>query len=592
MADTARFNESAGLPKHVIEEVTQPDGSVRFFARARKGPFALAWEEIPVEWVDQQWFRHDRFFSAGPFRLLSATLRLEPDGAQGATGHYTLQVEPANLFGTLLLKTAFFGAVEKSFALLAASADDWAAGQRDVPFDSDGASLTPSSRSRLDRVLARIAESPNDHGLSRRLADWIMSAPEVDLVRIRPIELARKWGSTEPDTIEMCLQSVKDGLLELRWDLLCPRCRGAKATVTSLDRLPHGAHCDSCNIDYDADFSRNVEMTFHPYPAIREIPEGEFCLFGPMSTPHVKVQVTLGPGERRSIPARIAPGEYRLRTLETGGEAEFTYRGGGFPGALIDTDTVTTDGVSAAGTVEAENRTAFRRTLIVESRDWVADALTAERVTVLQAFRDLFSHQILRPGDQVGISQVALLFTDLRGSTALYEHVGDARAYGLVREHFAFLARAVRICNGSVVKTIGDAVMAAFHDPADAIRAAIRVQQGVQEFNRDSSGEDIVIKLGVHCGPCIAVTLSERFDYFGTTINMAARLQGESEGGDIVLSEDIVRDPAVAEILAAYPLEAAQSHFKGFETPVSFLRLSASALAPQKGSSTDINPER
>ena len=52
LADTARFNEAAGLPKHRIEEVTQPNGSVRFFAKARKGPFILAWEEIPVEWVN------------------------------------------------------------------------------------------------------------------------------------------------------------------------------------------------------------------------------------------------------------------------------------------------------------------------------------------------------------------------------------------------------------------------------------------------------------------------------------------------------------------------------------------------------------
>ena len=532
-----------------------------------------------MEWVDEQWFRHDRVFSAGPFRLLSAMLRLEPDDGIGTIGHYTLRVEPANLIGTMLLKTVFFDSVGKSFKKLADSADDWAAGHRDIPFSAPAPTLAPGSRSRLDRVMARIAESPNDHGLSRRLADWILTGQEVDLIRIRPIELARKWGTAERDTIEMCLQAVKDGLLSLSWDILCPRCRGAKATVVALDQLPHGAHCASCNIDYDADFSRNVEMTFHPDPAIRDIPSGEFCLFGPMSTPHVKVQVTLEPGETRDIPARLAPGDYRVRTLEAGSKAEFVYTGGGFPGAAIHSDTVTLSGPAPEDTVHAENRTTYRRTFIVESRDWLHDTLTAERVTVLQAFRDLFSDQILRPGDQVGISQVALLFTDLRGSTALYEHVGDAKAYGLVRQHFAFLARVVRLCNGSVVKTIGDAVMAAFHDPADAVRAALQVQQGVHEFNRDSAGENIVIKLGVHCGPCIAVTLSERFDYFGTTINMAARLQGESDGGDIVLSEEIIKDPAVADILADFTLEAVRRQFKGFERPVSFRRLTASALA-------------
>ena len=177
--------------------------------------------------------------------------------------------------------------------------------------------------------------------------------------------------------------------------------------------------------------------------------------------------------------------------------------------------------------------------MIVESRDWVSDALTADRATTLQTFRDLFSEQVLRPGDEVGISQVTLMFTDLRGSTALYERVGDAGAYRLVREHFAFLAGVIRERNGNIVKTIGDAVMAAFVDPADGVQAALEVQRTVATFNESLSGEDLVIKLGVHCGSCIAVTLNDRLDYFGSTINMAARLQGESDGGDIVFSEDL-----------------------------------------------------
>jgi len=131
----------------------------------------------------------------------------------------------------------------------------------------------------------------------------MLKAQEVDLERIRPLELARRWDATDRQAIEMCLQSVKEGLLELRWDLLCPRCRGAKFTATALDQLPNGAHCSSCNIDYDRDFARNVELTFHPSPTIRDISSGEFCLFGPMSTPHVKVQIALEPGETRAVPA-------------------------------------------------------------------------------------------------------------------------------------------------------------------------------------------------------------------------------------------------------------------------------------------------
>ena len=578
LADTARFNEAAGLPKHQIEEERQPDGSNRFFAKARKGPFDLAWEEVPVEWVDGQWFRHDRVFSSGPLRLLSASLQLEPDGEGGALGRYTLNVTPANLLGTLILNTIFFPAVEKNFTALANSAEAWAAETRETPFDTPPATLTQEARNRLDGILTRIAESGNDHGLSARLADWMLVAQEVDLERIRPLELARRWRVGERAAIEMCLQSVKDGLLELRWDLLCPRCRGAKLTAPALDRLPSGAHCTSCNIDYDREFARNVELTFHPAPAVREILSGEFCLFGPMSTPHVKIQVALEPGETRTVPAKLKAGDYRLRTLEIGGEIDLGFDGGAFPEIVLDGEDIRTGAAAADGSIAAANRGDRRRTLIVESREWVSDALTAERATTLQTFRDLFSDQVLRPGDEVAISQVALMFTDLRGSTALYERVGDAGAYRLVREHFAFLAKVIRERNGNIVKTIGDAVMAAFTDPADAVQAALAVQRNVADFNGSLDGEDLVIKLGLHCGACIAVTLNDRLDYFGSTINMAARLQGESDGGDIVLSEALIDDPAVAALLAGYALASESRELKGFDAPIRFKRLTGQAL--------------
>ena len=174
---------------------------------------------------------------------------------------------------------------------------------------------------------------------------------------------------------------------------------------------------------------------------------------------------------------------------------------------------------------------------------------TADRLSATQAFRDLFSDQVLRPGDEVGIGNVALMFTDLKGSTALYEAIGSAPAYRLVRDHFALLAAVVREHDGSVVKTIGDAVMASFADPRDAVAAALAVQGRVAEFNRRSVGQAITIKLGVHCGPCIAVTLNDRLDYFGSTVNLAARLQSESVGGDIVLSADVLADPRVRDLL-------------------------------------------
>ena len=581
VADTARFNEAAAVPKHTITETPQPDGSVRYVGEFKVGPFPIRWREKPVNWVNEQWFEHCRYFDTGPLKSLCATFNLEPNGT-GTQGQYRLAVEPANLIGRVMLATGFFRSSGRNFGKLAAEANAFVKGERDTPFTYEAPRPSAEIAARVDRMVAAIEESGNGHGLARRLADHVLKAQEVDLWHVRPLQLAREWNRRPIETIELCLQAVRAGLLELRWDLLCPRCRVAKAWSGGLDRLPEGAHCPSCNIDYGRDFTKNVEASFRPAEAIRRLESGEYCLMGPMSTPHIKLQIALEPGESRTIAARLPFGPYRLRTLEIGPECDIDWQEGGFPSLLLGANTVAAGDASPEGTVRLENRGNRARVAIVESRAWVADALTADRVTSLQAFRDLFSDDVLRPGDEVSIGRVTLLFSDLRGSTALYQKIGDANAYHLVRDHFAFMAKAIRDRQGAIVKTIGDAVMAAFARPEDGLAAAVEIQREVAAFNRThpvgDSGDAIAIKLGLHQGPCIVVTFNERLDYFGSTVNLAARLQGQSKGGDIVLSTELAADPAVAPMLdrlraEGIPVELDQAALKGFAHPLPFHRL-------------------
>jgi class 3 adenylate cyclase len=572
LADTARFNEAARLPSHGIEETPRADGSVLYMASTRKGPFELVWEEKPVNWVTGHWFEHRREFRSGPLASLCAKLVLTPDDA-GCKGSYTITAVPANLLGAAILRAGFFEKAGRSFTLLAETANACAAGLRETPFDYRAPALAPGAGERLRERVARIEASGHGHGLTRRLGEHLTSAQEVDLTQIRPLRLARHWGAAPLQVVELCLEATRAGLLELRWDLLCPRCRIAKAVVANLEELPSGTHCGTCNIDYDRDFSRNVELSFRPAPWVRPLGMGEYCLFGPMSTPHIRVHVTVEPGRQRTVEADLALGPYRLRTLEPGPEIEIDWPGGGFPEVIAAGETMAAGSAAPGHRVRLRNDTARPLTFVVEERAWVQDALTADRATSLQAFRDLFSDQVLRPGDEVAVRRVALLFTDLKGSTALYGRIGDAGAYHLVREHFAFLAALVRTHNGAVVKTIGDAIMAAFMEPADALAAAVEMQGTVRGFNARHGDGPVALKLGLHEGPCIAVTLNDRLDYFGSTVNLAARLQGESLGSDIVVSKTLAEDPAVAGLLPGLEVREEQAELKGFEAPVSFLRI-------------------
>ncbi|MSO92589.1 MAG: hypothetical protein EXQ86_04215 [Rhodospirillales bacterium] len=588
LADTARFNEAAELPKHEIEEIPQADGSVLYLGHLRKGPFTITWEDKPVNWIENRWFEHCRHFRNGPFKSLCATLRFFPEG-KGCRGEYTLAVEPANLLGRAILALGFLDAAGRTFARLARNAGDFAKGERALEFEAKPPKLAAGAAARIAAIVPQIEATSHGHGLAQRLADFITERQEVDIWKIRPLKLARLWGVPERHAIEVCLEAVKQGLLKLRWDLLCPRCGIGKATVTTLDQLPTGAHCPSCNIPYDRNFSKNVELAFDPSLAIRAVEGGEYCLFGPMSTPHVRIQVTLGAGESRTETATMPPGFYRLRTLEPGAEEFIECRGDVFPEVIASLgpdgkETIAAGDPAGRGQVTLRNKTSRRLTFIIEDREWARDALTAHRATALQSFRDLFTNDVLRPGDHVEIDHITLMFTDLKGSTSLYGRIGEPEAYVLVRQHFAILGKAVRNNNGAIVKTIGDAIMAAFIDPADAFRCAVQIQDDFESFNRTSGKEPVIVKLGLHAGRCISVTLNDKLDYYGSATNMTARLEGQSQGGDVVVSRKLASDPAVAPLLADYAPVSESAQLKGFAEPVPYVRITAEELAAKRRS--------
>ena len=162
----------------------------------------------------------------------------------------------------------------------------------------------------------------------------------------------------------------------------------------------------------------------------------------------------------------------------------------------------------------------------------------------LPAFREKFGDEVLSTNESLSIKQICIMFTDIKGSTALYEQLGDAKGYRLVREHFDLLFTVVEEEGGIVVKTIGDAVMASFTSAKGGIGAALRIQDTFGDLaKRERVGQAIVVKIGLHLGPSLLVNLNNNSDYFGRTINLASRIQGVAEGGEIVISEAMKNDP-------------------------------------------------
>ena len=188
----------------------------------------------------------------------------------------------------------------------------------------------------------------------------------------------------------------------------------------------------------------------------------------------------------------------------------------------------------------------------------------------MQLFRDLFAQETLRPDIQIEVASLTLVFTDLKGSSRLYAEVGDAPAFGMALNHFDILREVIAAEDGAIVKTLGDAVMAVFKRPVNALRAVLRSQEILAAAPMEYGGKPLQLKAGIHTGKMIAVTLNDRLDYFGTTVYVAARLAALSQGTDIIASEAVFTDPEVADLLNqrdfSLMADVFDASLKGFES--------------------------
>ena len=592
IAQTNLTTELMGAGHYEAVDELQADGSVLRRASGDKlGPIAKRWTEDLGEWIYARYCGQRRWFVPDGSQFLDYTVRLEP---AGDITRVTIRVElissnPAVWLGAKL--TILDRTIDK---LMQAGVDlieyEIERSSNDTEGNSDPLANLPFAPPDLDagaerrlpdarRLLGRLS---GNEELSDRLVDYLKRAPDDFLGRIRPLELARAWNADADRIVDLFLAAHRAGLLSLRWEILCPRCRNSKTPSLTLEELPFEIHCTTCNIDYERDFSRNVELLFAPEPWLRRLPDGVGCMLGASTTPHILVQRHVEPGDKLIIDPPLSPGAYRIRAPQLEGQHDIEYGGEGFPELVARSGQLELGDPAATGRIVLRNQGTGRATFVIEELAWRKNAVTGDQAIARAAFRRYCPNQLLRPGDDVRISNVVLLFTDLKGSTSLYEAIGDAAAYKLVRDHFVYLTDVVEAHRGTLIKTMGDAIMAAFTDGWDAVTAAIQLQTGVADFNRGRDDGGVVLKIGLHQGSCIAVTADGKLDYFGSMVNLAARLQGESQGGDIVLSNDLVDAVQVADLMPEaqrFEMTKASASLRGFDHPVDYWRLTLQASA-------------
>jgi class 3 adenylate cyclase len=437
--------------------------------------------------------------------------------------------------------------------------------------------------------LFAILRQSADVNVSTAIERLVRDGADRDLCRINVLAFVTREGLDEERSIAGFLHAARIGLFDLSWNVLCPGCGGVLDTNESLKSVRAEAYsCALCASGYEATLDEMVEVTFTVNPRVRriaahdpdELPFQEYgrqIFFGSgvdlpgesyaEAMEHITLETVELPAGDKAIVSLDLPAEFVIvfdpvthaaQFIDVKGEPTATRRNISIVYNNVSAPTGMTEMRPGPVRITFENRASKR----VLPGVWIAGEhlhdmlgkrrpfLTAKRLLTNQTFRDIYRTDTLAIDQRLRITSLTFLFTDLKGSTELYERVGDLVAFDLVQRHFRVLHEIVAAEAGAVVKTIGDAVMATFPTPDRAMAAALRIREAMRDLNATRGNEDLMLKIGIHEGPCLAVTLNERQDYFGQTVNIASRVQGLAGSRAIFTTTSVVENPETAALLA------------------------------------------
>jgi class 3 adenylate cyclase len=440
--------------------------------------------------------------------------------------------------------------------------------------------------SETETLFAALRQSA-DEKIVDMLERMVRDAPDHALNKMNALDLAAKEGVGEEQVIAALLKAVGLGMFEMTWSLMCPSCAGVLSANKSLKTLDKAQYnCAFCAAGYETTLDNLVEVTFTVSPRLRKIaahsPDqlsaAEYlrqifwssAIDLPADLEKLLAEVTLEsvdlpPGERAILSLQLPKGTvivfdpvtHTAQFLDVSGEeaSERQNLSVIFNKAQVPVDTIALR--PGPLRLNLENRTEGR----VLPAVWVTNQalddllkrrkpiLNAKRLLTNQTFRDIYRTETLAIGQRLKILSLTFLFSDLKDSTALYERVGDLVAFDLVNEHFRLLQEIITSERGAVVKTVGDAVMATFETPDRAIAAAIRMREAMSDLGAERQHQSLRLKMGIHEGSCLAVTLNGQQDYFGQTVNVASRVQGLAASRAIMVTEQVVENADARAVL-------------------------------------------
>ncbi len=322
VSNTERLNREVGLP--AAEYTTQVGATaaatlgprIDRFGTFRKLGVTNTWQEHPFEWIEGRRMGVLREYREGIFKWLVTVTELLPRAGGGTTLHHRVRILPRGLLGRVAaaLEVGYKGrrAVDRVYRRIDAFLTGTPQSAAVDPF-SARADKPVSDAGTFHRLVDQLAARGVAPRVAEGLVEYFLKAPEQEIARLRPIALAERLGLDEGAVIDACLIAAHEGILEVLWDILCPRCRIASAIEETMKSIKSHGYCEACHLDFELDFANSVEMILRVHPSLRKSELKTYCIGGPSHSRHVVAQVRVAAGERLELALELPEGSYRLR---------------------------------------------------------------------------------------------------------------------------------------------------------------------------------------------------------------------------------------------------------------------------------------
>ncbi len=548
-----RLAEAIGLPEAQYAETKQGDGTTRSTGTALGNmlvPRVMRhWHEEPVEWIEGRWLHFRRISDQGLLESIDWTITIDRQDRRCIVRH-DLIFRPRGVIAALLLALFNRAKLDRAMNEAGRTVGLWAAGQTDSPFPMQRR-LPQTTRGILTDGAMRADGSDYGQGQVSRLVRWIAGAQTHDIAPIRPLVVAQMWNAPADETVEVLLAASATGILGKQWLLSCPQCSRDVSRHSHLKEVPPSAQCPHCSAIVAANLARNVEVVFLLAPALKGFPAGRFAGDEPANQPGIHARVAVGARKRLITKWQGIVSTVRVRVAGSGFETVAVTLDGSAPNLVISNGSVASTKArqEGCGTLEIVNQDSVPHLVDLSAMDSKRNGYPARQALMLQAHRDVGGSELPPHGDAFLLEDVAVLATDLAGLAVRYRKSGDAQTFKEASDLLKETTEIVRGCGGSIASRLGDAIVALFPTPGQALDAARQLAR------HDRMAGRAAFRASLDIGTVEMVAHRDRQVLRGAVVERTIGMMRGLTAGELGLGTAAAESPAVIRSLQHLSLE-------------------------------------